>query len=250
MKSDFDWNKQKICSADGEDVPLTPDEFCTGKEFSVQLHNDITEVATITGNLEEALCIWMHEADFLFCCFAWLTNYKVLDAMAQIKYGCQVVVQKEDFLRPDAGHTSRSNGALRKKYEKLGSHFRLGLPGIAGSLSTFSGPEAEAVRCAGVANSDRRNASPRMHHKFAVACGVTASTDEYGNILHKYHPYSVWTGSFNPTMNGAKSRENAVTIDSVTVAEFYLYEWQKVFAMSEPLDWTSEWSDPEWRIGT
>ena len=247
MASEFDWNKQHIWNADGDDVPLTADEF--GNGYGIQLHNDITEVATITGNLEQAMCDWMADADFLFCCFAWLTNYRVLDRMAQLKHGCQVVVQKEDFLRPDAKHTSQSNSILRRKYDKLRSVSRFNFPGIAGSLSVGSGDECEAVRCAGVANNEKRKAAPRMHHKFAVACNVEVFSDEFTGG-YRFSPYSVWTGSFNPTLNGARSRENAVVVDSVTVAEFYLKEWQKVFAMSEPLNWESKWSEPEWRIGT
>jgi len=30
----------------------------------------------------------------------------------------------------------------------------------------------------------------------------------------------------------------------------YYREWAHVLALSEPLDWTSEWCAPEWRIGT
>ena len=88
-----------------------------------------------------------------------------------------------------------------------------------------------------------------MHHKFAVACTVSMKT-HYEHEYPEFSPYSTWTGSFNPTINGTMSRENAVVIESKTVSQFYLEEWQKVFAMSEPLDWSSEWCSPEWRIGT
>jgi hypothetical protein len=248
---EFDWNKQHIWNADGEDVPLTDNEL--GDGYGIQLHKDIAEVATITGNLEGALCHWIKNADFVFCCFAWLTNYRVLDAMASLKHGCSVVVQKEDFLRPDTGHTSVSNKTLRQKYAKLRTAWRLNLPGIAGRLTVSGGCEGDAVRCAGVSNADRRQAAPRMHHKFAVACTVSTREERIDNWTEKYpefHPYSTWTGSFNPTINGTRSRENAVVIESETVSQFYLEEWQKVFAMSEPLNWSAEWCSPEWRIGT
>jgi hypothetical protein len=251
MRDEFDWNKQHIWNADGDDVPLTDDD--AGLGYDVQVHNDITEVATITGNLEGALCRWIENADFLFCCFAWFTNHRVLDAMADLKHGCCVVVQKEDFLRPDSGHTSSSNVVLRQKYAKLRTQWRLDLPGIAGSLSMSTGCEGDAVRCAGVSNTDRRQAVPRMHHKFAVACKVFMRQHDmvdYQQDYPEFHPYSTWTGSFNPTINGTRSRENAVVIESKTVSRRYLKEWERVFAMSEPLDWSSEWCSPEWRIGT
>jgi hypothetical protein len=249
----FDWNQVKIWNADGEDVPLTPDKLLGYglPGYEVVLHNDIKEVATLTGNLERALTHWISGAEFIFCCFAWLTNYRVLDAMASLKHGCQIVVQKEDFLRPDSNHTSRSNRMLQKKYERLACSFsRYQLPSIASGLSMCSDDFVDAVRCAGVANSERRRASPRMHHKFAVACNCTVKPGELHGSVVQFHPFSVWTGSFNPTSNGTKSRENAVVIESESVADAYINEWAKVFAVSEPLDWESKWSAPEWRIGT
>jgi hypothetical protein len=249
MKKEFNWNELSIWNADGDDVPLTDDWMGCG--YQVQLHNDIAHIETITGNLEAALCHWIENADFVFCCFAWLTNCRVLDAMAALKHGCSVVVQKEDFLRPDTGHTSISNWTLRQRYANLKTKWRLDLPGIAGKLSYGGGCEGDAVRCAGVSNTDRRRTAPRMHHKFAVACTVSIQkTDDFPFEYPKFHPYSTWTGSFNPTINGTRSRENAVVIESKTVSQFYLEEWEKVFAVSEPLNWSSEWCRPEWRIGT
>jgi hypothetical protein len=84
-----------------------------------------------------------------------------------------------------------------------------------------------------------------MHHKLAVACKCEVDEAEL-----RFFPYSVWTGSFNPTANGSRSRENAVVIDSESAAEFFIEEWAKVFAMSEPLDWAYEWCAPEYRLGT
>jgi hypothetical protein len=256
---EFDWNQVKIWNADGDDVPLTADRLLGSKlpGYECICHNDIKEVVTLTGNLEKALTHWISNAEFVFCCFAWLTNYRVLDALAALEHGCQVVVQKEDFLRPDRDHTSRSNQVLREKYEKLQCGFsRYRMPSIASGLSMCSDDSVDAVRCAGVANSERRRVSPRMHHKFAVACTCIITPEQHrdGGAWEdadvKFHPYSVWTGSFNPTSNGTKSRENAVVIDSESVANAYVNEWAKVFAVSEPLDWSSEWSAPEWRIGT
>lgn len=256
-RREFDWNQLKIWNADGPDVPLTPSHMLGGKlnGFEVSVHSDIKEVATITGNLEQALAGWIRNADFVFCCFAWLTNYRVLDALASTKYGCQVVVQKEDFLRPDSNHTASSYRTLRDKYGKLKCQFsRCDLPSIAGELSVCSDDVVQAVRCAGVANTDRRRAAPRMHHKFAVACRcvMTQFSDSWGGRHDRveFHPYAIWTGSFNPTSNGTRSRENAVVIESESAASSYLEEWAKVFAVSEQLDWNSEWIAPEWRIGT
>ena len=34
------------------------------------------------------------------------------------------------------------------------------------------------------------------------------------------------------------------------IVQAYYQEWGQVFALSEPLDWESEWVEPEYRIGT
>lgn len=253
--SGFDWNTALIMNEEhGEGsypVPLTP---CDSLPYQVQRHTDIKGFSTFTGNLESALADWIREADFVFGCFAWLTNRMVLDALADLKHGCQVVVQKEDFLRPDSGWTSQSNRELRERYERL----RCGvsqyhLPSIASRLSTNSYDGVEPIRCAGVSPADRKLIWPRMHHKLAVACKceVYEAPRYYGKeLIHRFFPYSVWTGSFNPTANGSRSRENAVVADSESAGWFYIEEWAKVYAMSEPLDWAYQWCAPEYRIGT
>jgi hypothetical protein len=87
-----------------------------------------------------------------------------------------------------------------------------------------------------------------MHHKFFVMCDV--EVDAEFHMPTKIVGRSVWTGSFNPTANGTKSRENAVLIASDEIAQAFLREWFQVYAISEPLDWESEWCQPEYRIGT
>lgn len=63
-------------------------------------------------------------------------------------------------------------------------------------------------------------------------------------------PRAVWTGSFNPTHNGGQSLENAVLITDPQIAEAYLREFEQIALLSEELDWTSDWMNPQWRVGT
>jgi hypothetical protein len=60
----------------------------------------------------------------------------------------------------------------------------------------------------------------------------------------------VWTGSFNFTETATASLENAVILREPRLIEAYLREFCQVAALSEPLDWSSAWLAPEWRIGT
>jgi hypothetical protein len=88
-----------------------------------------------------------------------------------------------------------------------------------------------------------------MHNKFWIFCdGETVVQDMYR--LRKLQPVAVWTGSFNATKTGGRSFENAVIIRDRRVATAYAHEWAQIFALSEPLDWTTPWCEPEYRIGS
>lgn len=78
--------------------------------------------------------------------------------------------------------------------------------------------------------------SPRMHHKFFVAGHRQG---------RRWVAQRVWTGSFNASHNAASSIENAVVIDDPTIAAAYLDEFARVYAISEPLSWTSRNPRPE-----
>ncbi|MDW7691574.1 hypothetical protein R9C00_17495 [Flammeovirgaceae bacterium SG7u.111] len=56
----------------------------------------------------------------VFGSVAWLTSFNILDALAQCE-NVQIVVQKEDFLRPDLNIQYKSDWKirLRNKYDKL-----------------------------------------------------------------------------------------------------------------------------------
>lgn len=191
---------------------------------------------------------FIEESAVILGCVAWLTSFQILDALATVE-NVAIVVQKEDFLRPDLGAKGGWKNDLRVRYERLSCDiYRQSLPAPLSSMSYCSDPAVPAVRCAGHHNSDKALAMPRMHHKFLVRCerrddGETLSPDNY-------RPTAVWTGSFNFSYNAGQSFENAVEIHDETIAEAYLQEFARVAAISEPLDWTSTWAAPEWRIGS
>jgi hypothetical protein len=192
-------------------------------------------------NLAPHLISKIKKYDCVVGCVAWLTEPSVLDALAETK-GCSIVVQKEDFLRPDSNNLTSK--ALHELYSRLkvGGLSRYYMPSLM-SLSYCSNWELEAVRCVGVANIAKQAASPRMHHKFVV----------FGNLNPEgwcFEPKAVWTGSFNFTHNGRNSLENAVFIEDEKIANAYFQEYSQVYALSEPLDWKSVWVAPEYRIGS
>lgn len=62
--------------------------------------------------------------------------------------------------------------------------------------------------------------------------------------------YAVWTGSFNFTVNGTKSLENALYITDEYIVKAYWFEWIFNFIRSESLDWSHEYKNPILRIGS
>ena len=168
---------------------------------------------------------------------AWLTHPGALDALSRLS--ASIVVQKEDFLRPDSG--GLDGARLREMYGRINCRLdRYELPGIAGKLSTSGDPGVGGVRCVGNHNADRRPACPRMHNKFLVICDIGEAVS----------PRAVITGSANLTVNSGRSLENVVVINDSVIADAYATEWAQIFALSEPLDWSSRWTSPEWRLGT
>ncbi|RLA54111.1 MAG: hypothetical protein DRQ65_05575 [Gammaproteobacteria bacterium] len=193
----------------------------------------------IFSDHEKHMVARIRQADAVFGCMAWLTNYAILDALAGLE-AVQIVVQKEDFLRPDGPGWRKTK--LLRAYKALDKNLmRFNIPWDVGSCDQCGDPSIEGVRCMGVHNSGRKSASPRMHHKFLVFCHLADGYPE---------PYAVWTGSFNATWNGTRCRENSMYIESEPIASAYAQEYGTVAALSEPLDWQYAWVAPEWRIGS
>lgn len=209
-------------------------------------------------NLEQKLIEHIQEADVCLGCVAWLTNKAILDELAK-KRRVSIIVQKEDFLRPDYNFTTASNFVWKQRLHNLYKDLPSGVETYSfygeayggkvyepelysppcrdfSEISTRSTWQTEAVRCMGNYNSSKNPAFPRMHHKFLLFCHKKA--------------YAVWTGSFNFTENATRSMENALYITEPSIVDAYWQEWAYIFALSEQLNWDSEWSLPEFRVGT
>ena len=189
---------------------------------------------------------------------AWLTDAEILKALASKKSVC-IIVQKEDFQRPDIDVNLKEVDwkkkwkiELRQSYDKLKCNLEREDfdQNILSFISTHSiDTTLEAVRCVG-----NKNRHPLMHNKFLVFASYknynrpVSGYYDYGKI--KIKPYAVWTGSFNFTKNSQNSLENALLIKDPLVVHAYYKEFGQIYAMSEPLDWTVDWVKPKWRIGS
>lgn len=205
------------------------------------------EVEVMFRNIETRLIEFINESEVILGCVAWLTNKAVLNALSRRK-AVSLVVQKEDFLRPDLNAQSGWAEELRAMYEAL-----------PGGLDTYSTGQDETlmagvndefdriapVRCVGCCNVNHDPAFPRMHHKFIIACRAVT----YSNDLFYPEPYAVWTGSFNFTANAARSLENALILRDKRICWAYYEEYAQISVLAEPLDWSTPWVSPEWFLG-
>jgi hypothetical protein len=219
------------------------------------------------ADLEETLCRLIRGADRVIGCVSWLTSIPVLDALA----GCEavsVIVQKEEFLRPDLLPGDGWRKKLRALYGALPGgfdpfSFDLRFTETAPAASIDLGVGLEPVRCCGIVDKGAANV-PRMHHKFFVFFKRLVEPHpmekETGRAI--CIPVAVWTGSFNPSANGTRSLDNAVTLIPTwtrdmqggllsergfgdrmmgCVCNQYIEEWARVLGVSDPLQW--EFSD-------
>lgn len=196
---------------------------------------------------------------FIFGSVAWLTSENIINALSKCS-NVQILIQKEDFLRPDLGDSHKEK-ERRQKYRSLYNrlkfeHDRFDCNAPIRDLSICGDPSVDPVRCIGNFNSDSKKAMPRAHNKFLVFCKkIKESTDETRNKNECiYKPIAICTGSFNFTFNADRSFENALYLEDNSgenpIITAYLKEHHQIFALSEPLDWTHGWSEPEYRIGT
>ena len=212
------------------------------KDYSIGPVN--ADVEIVFRNQRDRLLDFIDKHECLLGAVAWFTDHKIINALQNKMVS--IVLQKEDFLRPD----SSNKEDLRKAYENIPSRLRRPeLPVLGHMLSVAHDETVSPFRCVGNYNSEKSPAMPRMHNKFLIGCRyVEATNNDWlgGDII----PQAVWTGSYNFSFPAQKSFENAIIIHNSQVAEAYAKEFSQIFAFSEPLDWNAEWVAPEYRIGT
>lgn len=194
----------------------------------------------------------------IFGSIAWLTSFNILDELAKCD-NVQIVVQKEDFLRPDFNVNNKDDWKVkpRKKYDSLKfCHDRYDMQYPINELSVLGDPSVDPIRCVGNHNRDKKSAFPRAHNKFLIFCEFVKESSDQARQNREiiYQPVSVWTGSFNLTWNAANSFENAIYLEDKKgtnpIISSFLKEHHQIFALSEKIDWETDWVEPEFRIGT
>lgn len=208
------------------------------------------DVEIIFRNHAARLIAEIQKYDLVAGAIAWLTNVDILQAMSELNT-VSIVVQKEDFLRPDI---NSSNDLLQHWYNKLHGLQEWGYPFPHLSDISYGGTQNfDAIRCVGMCPKNKDKIIPRMHNKFLVFGRINKITDNsHIGSLDSYDITwdKVWTGSYNLSGNAERSFENAVLISSKKIAASYLREWGTLMHISEPLDWKSRWIRPQYRLGS
>lgn len=189
-------------------------------------------------DLKKHLISQINNAEIVLGAVAWLTDIDILEALS--RKPCQIVLQKEDFLRPDMELTLSSNSkkVLRDAYKKLSFNYNTRNFSNKAYELTFDGIyEVEPIRCFGYLMEKYRHCSPKMHNKFLVFA-------ELDDKLKKIKAKKVWSGSANFTKMSMYSLENAILINNEDIASQYLKEYEYIYYLSESLDWNSSWTSP------
>ena len=208
-----------------------------------------------------------------WACFgavAWLTDPLILDAMAKLP--CSVIVQKEDFLRPDLDDAGADRetwtSRLHRQYEAIrysdsigpaGAYFqRQHMPWPLCAMSESGDPEIAGVRCFGLHNDrsgDPARRRPLMHLKYLVFAEpiletVPSPDGEGMQETVSWKGRALWSGSCNLSLMASRSCEVAYIFRDPAIADAHIRHWAQIAARSETLDWTSIWIDSQWRLGS
>ncbi|MGF1747166.1 phospholipase D-like domain-containing protein [Vibrio cionasavignyae] len=252
MKRNLNELTKKYTDMVGEEMEVSSNQL---NDFSMENISDVDDVSVYFKNIENEIVKKISEADVIVGCVAWLTSEPILEELCK-KDGASIIVQKEDFLRPDSGQVQANKTLLQRLYnsvnEVIFNYDFYSEGGCALGVQQkgrlmYSERDASrhyfGFRCIGQMKSEDEYTLPRMHHKFLVFCRRIDETKSAESSNLK--PYAVWTGSYNMTANATHSLENGMYIKSERLSQQYFQEWKELIMVSEPLDWESEYCAPD-----
>jgi hypothetical protein len=206
------------------------------------------DITVFFNDIKTNLLEFIEDAECLLGCVAWLTDYDILDALRD-KPAVSIIVNKTNKLRADT--------SLRARYRRV-SAGPLTASMFDDSIYYLKNgqfnPPIDALRCVGYTDQTGYPV-PLMHHKFLVSCSFEDLSDterEWGPPSRdkKVVAREVWTGSFNFSVNASLSLENALWISRAATATRFLRLWNRIYVLSEPLDWTAVSPQPELQFDT
>lgn len=208
-------------------------------DFSTSGCNNDIEV--YFKNIEKVIIDKIKKYKYVVGCIAWLTNENILKELAK-KEECLIIVQDEDFLRPDIdfdGNMKSWKNKIFKLYNNIKKIDTTCLVPIG--INILSTVKTGIRRC-GMLNTDKKPAFPRMHNKFIIVFNDAYIYDEKEEMLpDPVIEGEVITGSYNYTENSNNSLENIVCIKDNNIISAYYKQFGEIAIMSVPLKWSKEW---------
>jgi hypothetical protein len=199
---------------------------------------DNKDIEVYFKNIENIICEKIKKHKYIVGCVAWLTNKKILKELSKKDKEVLIIVQDEDFLRPDTyfdGNKEKFKKTILTYYNKIkGRDKSISLSDLG--ISTHCEIGCGIRRC-GFINKDKLPAFPRMHNKFIVL----GNDDEHG-----YPKYTeIITGSFNYTDNSTNSLENIICLKDDKIVRSYYEQFGEIALISVELDWEGDWNPDE-----
>ena len=204
---------------------------------------DNKDIEVYFKNIENIICEKIKKHKYIVGCVAWLTNKKILKELSKKDKEVLIIVQDEDFLRPDTyfdGNKEKFKKTILEYYNKIKRNKTTTLGDLG--ISYMFHPDCGIRRC-GFINKDKLPAFPRMHNKFIVLGNDEPIFDGHLGISCLYQNYTeVITGSFNYTENSTNSLENIICIKDNKIVNSYYKQFGEIALISVELDWEGDWN--------
>lgn len=224
-----------------EILVMNEHEMVKQKDLSIKTE----KIEVYFKDIEKIIIEKINKYDIIIGCVAWLTNENILKELGK-KKKVLIIVQNEDFLRPDIsydGNETNWKKKIMKLYNKI-SEINNGYNNINLGSEIYVNLKAgleNGIRKCGYINTDKSPAFPRMHNKFIVCGTYNEDSIEAGDVGIGDNFMEVITGSFNFTENSNNSFENIVCIKKTEIVEAYVKQFGEIACMSMELDWSKDW---------
>lgn len=214
---------------------LTNDAEGNGEQHNFSTKGNNEEIEVYFKDIEGSIIKKIREYEYVVGCIAWLTNENILKELSK-KKNVLIIVQEEDFLRPDInfdGDKKKWRNKIRRLYKKLEKgEIESSFWGV-----NYASQNIESgIRRFGMLNEDKKPAFPRMHNKFIICYNEISGYEKEITIDGE-----VLTGSYNYTENSNNSLENVLCIQDKKIVSNYFKQFVEISTMSMPLNWQGEW---------
>ncbi len=177
---------------------------------------------SFSGN-EQFIVDTIGKATAVVGCVPWLTSYQVMGALAALRDGVCMVVDKHAMhstLQRD-GPKICGMKPLPFRFNALPTDFVFTGPTASNSINN------DSIRVFGRL-PDGCSRPALLHYKFMVFCDSIIN-----NGVASITPRSVLFGSYNFSLSASFNRESVLFLDHPSIAQAFFDEWARAYALSE-----------------